>query len=178
MTSRETLPILMEVLVKMALEQRPLRASMFAANLKDVHPGVRSHARSRSISGYETPSAERQIVLPLLGNDVVNTFLQKLINMQQDRNCYKRFFSAQSAPSLYSNDQHEKLVETQWPGVHLGHPVPGDINKGTWPSRWGEVSGLTVKYGYGSCATRTTERFDCKLHIRPLVKVGPLHGKK
>jgi hypothetical protein len=43
---------------------------------------------------------------------------------------------------------------------------------GTWPSGWGSLKYCTVKYGYGSCATRTREWLHCKLQTRLLVREG------
>jgi hypothetical protein len=34
---------------------------------------------------------------------------------------------------------------------------------------------ITVKYGYGFCATRTVEWIHCKLQTRPLVREAALH---
>jgi hypothetical protein len=53
----------------------------------------------------------------------------------------------------------------------------GDINTGTWSSRLVGVSDETVIYGYGPCATLTSDRLHCKLQTRPLVRDGALHDE-
>jgi hypothetical protein len=46
-------------------------------------------------------------------------------------------FSVWSASELHK-EVRDDVKGTKYPGVKLGHPVPGVINKGTWPSRLGE----------------------------------------
>jgi hypothetical protein len=42
----------------------------------------------------------------------------------------------------------------------------------------GGVSDETVEYGYGFCATRTSDCWHCKLQARPLVREGALHEEQ
>jgi hypothetical protein len=54
----------------------------------------------------------------------------------------------------------------------VGHPVPGGYKYENLALQVGGVSDETVKYVYGSWATRTIEWLHCKLQIRPLVREG------
>jgi hypothetical protein len=64
---------------------------------------------------------------------------------------------------------------THCPGVCLAHPVPGGYEYRDQALQVGGVSDETVKYGYGSCATLSSEWLQCKVQIRPLVREGALH---
>jgi hypothetical protein len=54
----------------------------------------------------------------------------------------------------------------------------GEYEYGDLDLKGGGVSDETVKFGYGFCATRTSEWFHCKLQIRPLVREGALLEKQ
>jgi hypothetical protein len=59
----------------------------------------------------------------------------------------------------------ELIIEICWilPNSLTGPPC-------SWRGPGRGVSDVSVKYGYGSCATRTSEWLHCKLQIRPLIR--------
>jgi hypothetical protein len=58
------------------------------------------------------------------------------------------------APRVVGGDEKG----TQYPGVQLGHPVPGGDKYGDLALQVGGVSNETVKYGREFCGTWTRER--------------------
>jgi hypothetical protein len=73
---------------------------------------------------------------------------------------------------------HNPVSRKRW---QKGYPVPGGITVaggykyGDLGLQVGEVVNETVKYGYGSCLTWTTELFQCELRTCPLAREGTLH---
>jgi hypothetical protein len=60
------------------------------------------------------------------------------------------------ADSIHLHTDH-RVTPTQYPGVYLGHPVPGGYKYGNLSIQVGGVSNETVKYGREFCGTSTQE---------------------